>query len=141
MLRILATVALLFITGTATNANAIEDDAAATPLSSEGDAAKGKRIFNRCKACHNLTAAKRPRLGPNLDGIFGRKAGSSETFTRYSAALKEAGFSWTEEKLSEWLLAPRSFLPGNKMAFAGLKKEQDRKDLMAYLRTATVSSE
>ena len=116
-----------------------DDDPASRAISSEGDEAKGKRVFNRCKACHNLTPAPRTRVGPNLDNIFGRTAGTSETFKRYSKALKEADFVWTEEKLNEWLIAPRTFLPGNKMAFAGLKKEQQRKDLIAYLRSATVS--
>jgi cytochrome c len=115
-----------------------EDDASSHAISSQGDEAKGKRIFNRCKACHNLTAAPRTRIGPNLDNIFGRKAGTSDTFKRYSSALKDSDIVWTEENLNEWILAPRTFLPGNKMAFAGLKNEQQRKDLIAYLRSATV---
>lgn len=117
-----------------------DDDPASTALSSAGDAVKGKRLFNRCKACHNLTATGRSRMGPNLDGLFGRQAGTYEDY-KYSKALAEADFVWTEEKLDAWLVAPRSFLPGNKMAFAGLRKDQDRKDLMAYLRTATVAGE
>lgn len=121
-----------------TSAAANPDD---TSISDQGDAVKGKRLFNRCRACHNLTATARTRIGPNLDSIFGRQAGSAEGFTRYSQALKDADFTWTEQNLNEWLVQPRSFLPGNKMAFAGLKKEQDRKDLMAYLREATVATE
>ncbi|UTW54207.1 cytochrome c family protein [Kordiimonas sp. SCSIO 12610] len=116
-----------------------DDDPGSRAISSEGDEAKGKRVFNRCKACHNLTASPRTRVGPNLDNVFGRKAGTSETYKRYSKALKEADFVWTEEKLNEWLIGPRTFLPGNKMAFAGLKNEQQRKDLIAYLRSATVA--
>lgn len=114
-----------------------EDTPETTNLSAQGDAEKGKRLFNRCKACHNLTAAGRPRMGPNLDNLFGRAAGSSEGY-KYSKALAEADFVWTESKVDEWLAKPKAFLPGNKMAFAGLRKEQDRKDLMAYLRVATV---
>lgn len=117
-----------------------DDDPAATTLSAQGDATKGKRIFNRCKACHNLTATERTRMGPNLDNLFGREAGSSEGY-KYSKALAEADFVWTEGKLDSWLTQPRAFLPGNKMAFAGLRKEQDRKDLMAYLREATNAGE
>lgn len=113
-------------------------DPADTSLSAAGDATKGKRLFNRCRSCHNLTAAKRTRVGPNLDGLFGRTAGKDEGY-RYSKALAEADFVWTEKALNDWLAQPRTFLPGNKMAFAGLRKEQDRKDLMAYLRTATVA--
>ncbi len=122
-----------------TPAIAADDDPESRAISSEGDVAKGKRVFNRCKACHNLTAAPRTRIGPNLDNIFGRTAGTSETFKRYSKALKGASFVWTEEKLDQWLLAPRTFLPGNKMAFAGLKKAEQRRDLIAYLRTATIA--
>lgn len=115
-------------------------DAADTSISSGGDAVKGKRLFNRCRACHNLTATARTRIGPNLDSLFGRQAGSAEGF-KYSKALADADFIWTEKNLNEWLAQPRTFLPGNKMAFAGLRKEQDRKDLMAYLREATVAEE
>lgn len=110
-----------------------------TTISSQGDAVKGKRLFNRCKACHNLTATARRRIGPNLDDLFGRQAGGREGF-KYSKALVEADFVWTEQNLNDWLAQPRTFLPGNKMAFAGLRKEQDRKDLMAYLREATVEA-
>ena len=114
-------------------------DTADTTLSAAGDAVKGKRVFNRCRACHNLTATARTRIGPNLDNLFGRKAGAVEGF-KYSKALKEADFDWSETALDSWLSQPRKFLPGNKMAFAGLRKEQDRKDLMAYLREATVET-
>lgn len=116
----------------------VAQDANDTSISSGGDAEKGKRLFNRCRACHNLTATARTRIGPNLDNLFGRNAGSAEGF-KYSKALAEADFIWTEKNLDEWLAQPRTFLPGNKMAFAGLRKEQDRKDLMAYLREATVA--
>ncbi len=114
-------------------------DAADTSISAGGDVTKGKRLFNRCKACHNLTATARRRIGPNLDSLFGREAGSREGF-KYSQAMKEADFVWTEQNLDEWLAQPRTFLPGNKMAFAGLRNDQDRKDLMAYLREATVEA-
>lgn len=114
-------------------------DPADTTISAQGDATKGQRLFNRCKACHNLTATARRRIGPNLDSLFGRQAGSRDGF-KYSKALQEADFVWTEQNLNDWLAQPRTFLPGNKMAFAGLRKEQDRKDLMAYLREATVEA-
>jgi len=116
------------------------DDGSDTSLSALGDAVKGQRVFNRCKACHNLTASTRTRLGPNLDNLFGKKAGVAENY-KYSRALKEANFLWTEKELDQWLMKPRAFLPGNKMTFAGLRKEQDRKDLIAYLRRATTKTE
>jgi cytochrome c len=134
------TAAILALTAsTVTPAIAFADDAADTTISAGGNKEKGKRLFNRCRACHNLTAAPRTRVGPNLDNIFGRKSGTAEGF-RYSKALLESDFTWTEQKLDEWLTQPRAFLPGNKMAFAGLRKEQDRKDLIAYLREATLET-
>ncbi len=114
-------------------------DAADTTISQSGDKEKGKRVFNRCRACHNLTAAPRTRVGPNLDNLFGRTAGSAEGY-KYSKALTDADFIWTEKQLNEWLEQPKTFLPGNKMAFVGLKNEQDRKDLIAYLREATLEA-
>lgn len=140
MTRFLAAITVALLCGTTTVPALADDNPASTAISSQGDAEKGKRIFNRCKACHNLTAAARSRMGPNLDGLFGSAAGSKEGY-KYSKALAEADFVWTEEKLDAWLSAPKTFLPGNKMAFAGLRKEQDRMDLMAYLRAATVASE
>lgn len=115
-----------------------QEGAADTSLSVEGDEEKGKRVFNRCKACHNLTVASRTRLGPNLNDLFGRPAGKEEGY-KYSRALTEADFVWTEQNLANWLEKPNAFLPGNKMAFAGVRKEQERKDLIAYLRRATVA--
>ncbi len=109
-------------------------------LSREGDAVAGQRAFAVCRACHNLTADQQPRVGPNLDNIFGRPAASSESFPRYSQALKASGIVWSEQNLDEWLAKPRTFLPGNKMTFPGIGDEQKRKDLIAYLREATVSA-
>lgn len=142
MKKTIATLALVAaLSPLAAPAVIADDDPTSTAISTGGDATKGKRLFNRCKACHNLTASDRAKLGPNLDNLFGRQAGTSESFTRYSKALTEADFVWTEEKLDAWLTSPRTFLPGNKMQFAGLRKEQDRKDLMAYLRDATKDAE
>lgn len=104
----------------------------------EGDAEKGKRLFLRCKACHNLSAAERPRIGPNLNDLFGRAAGKQEGFN-YSKALVEADFVWDEEKLDQWLANPKTFLPGNRMTFPGLRKDTERADIIAYLKEATKS--
>ncbi|MFC3051266.1 c-type cytochrome [Kordiimonas pumila] len=105
-----------------------------------GNAETGKRLYNQCKACHSLTETDRPRLGPDLNNIFGRQAGAKSGFT-YSKALQDADFKWTEEHLNEWLTKPNAFLPGNKMPYAGMRSEQNRKDLIAYLRMATVSKD
>lgn len=114
------------------------DDAADTTFSAQGDAQKGKRVFNRCKSCHILTKEGGKRLGPSLAGLFGRSSGTMEGY-KYSKALAEADFVWTEAQLNNWLSNPKTFLPGNKMNFIGLRKEKDRNDLMAFLRQATVA--
>ncbi|MGD8325768.1 MAG: cytochrome c family protein [Sphingomonadales bacterium] len=136
---LIAALAMGFAAATPVSAFADEAVAMGTALSSQGDASNGKKIFNQCRACHNVSKTARHKIGPNLYDIFGREAGSVEDFTRYSKALASAEFKWTEEKVDQWLANPRSFLPGNKMSYAGLRKEQDRKDVIAYLRQATPS--
>ena len=100
----------------------------------EGDAAKGKKVFNKCKSCHSLDAGKN-KIGPSLHGIVGRPAGSVEGF-KYSDAMKNAGIDWTPENLDAYLTKPKKFMPDTKMVFAGVKKEDQRQDLIAYLTEA-----
>ncbi len=113
---------------------------AAPALADEGDAAKGEKIFNRCKACHTVGEGAKPRpTGPTLNGAVGAKAGSRPGFN-YSAAMKKAGeegIVWNEETLDKYLENPRKFIPGNKMGFAGLRKEDEREDAIAYLKKFT----
>ncbi len=97
-----------------------------------GDAARGATVFNQCKACHVLEPGQN-RVGPTLHGIIGRKAGTVEGFA-YSDANKNSGVTWTEPVMFEYLENPREFMPGTKMAFAGLKKPQDRADVIAYIK-------
>ncbi|MFZ5609135.1 MAG: c-type cytochrome [Pseudomonadota bacterium] len=106
----------------------------ASALSDAGDPDRGQRLYNQCRACHNLTNDKAHKRGPNLAGLFGRPAGKAADYALYSAALRDADFTWSEAALDRWLADPRGFLPGNKMSFAGLRKEEDRRDLIAYLR-------
>lgn len=110
----------------------------ATPALAAGDPAKGKIVFNQCKACHWLTDKPRPKIGPNLNGLFGRQAGTSPKFKTYSPALKAAKFKWDEGKIDDWLENPRTFLKGNRMVFAGVRDPKKRADLIAYLKVATV---
>ncbi len=108
---------------------------AAAPASAAGDAKAGKKVFNKCKACHALQAGKK-KIGPSLHGIMGRAAASVEGF-KYSKAMKSSGVVWTEENLDAYLAKPKKFMPGNKMVFVGLKKEKQRADVIAYLKEAT----
>lgn len=101
-----------------------------------GDLAKGKQAFALCQSCHTIAEGGPDRTGPNLHGVFGRTAGTHGDF-KYSDALKNAGFKWDAEKLDAWLANPKTFLPGNRMTFVGLKDEQKRRDLIAYLKVET----
>lgn len=101
----------------------------------QGDPAKGEKLFARCRACHALEAGQN-KVGPSLHGIFGREAGTVEGFN-YSNALKSTDIVWSDETMDPWLENPREYIPGNKMVFPGLRKEQDRQDLIAYLKEAT----
>ena len=106
---------------------------------SAADAAHGEKIFARCKACHAVGEGAKNRAGPQLNGIFGRPAGSVEDY-RYSDAMKEAGAQglvWNDDTLAAYLAAPKNFVKGNKMAFGGLKKPADVADLLDWLRTAS----
>jgi cytochrome c2 len=104
----------------------------------QGDPAEGEKVFNsKCKACHAVDEPQN-KVGPHLVGVFGRKAGSVEGF-RYSPALKESGITWNEQTIAEYVADPRGYIKGNRMAFAGLKSEQEIADLIAYLKQATAN--
>ncbi len=100
------------------------------------DIEAGKRLYNQCKACHELEAGKN-KLGPSLAGIFGRKAGAIEEFKQYSEALKTSGVVWDDEAIDKYLADPRGFIKGNRMAFPGLKRPEDRANVIAYIKEAT----
>ena len=105
------------------------------PSLAAGDIAKGKKVFNKCKACH-VADTEKNKIGPHLVGMFGRKAGSLEKF-KYSNAMKNSGVVWTAETLDEYLKKPRTFIKGTRMAFAGIRKDEERADLIAYLKSVT----
>ncbi len=103
----------------------------------EGDAVAGKTVFNKCKACHDAVAETK-KIGPHLVAIVGRAAASIEGFT-YSDAMKAKGVEglmWTEENIAAYLKAPKEFVPGNKMPFAGLKDDTETANLIAYLKAS-----
>ncbi|WP_425073980.1 c-type cytochrome [Sagittula sp. S175] len=111
--------------------------AAADSHGMEGDAAAGEKVFKKCKACHQVGEGAENKTGPVLNGVVGRVIGSHEGF-KYSGTLADmgaAGDTWTVENLDHFLEKPKDFAKGTKMAFAGLKKEDDRKNVIAYLAT------
>jgi cytochrome c2 len=98
------------------------------------DGAAGQTIFNRCKICHSLEAGKN-MVGPSLHGLFGRKAGSVDNYT-YSGAMKDSRVVWDDDTLAKYLRDPKAFIPGDKMAFPGIKDDNQIADLLAYLHQA-----
>lgn len=92
----------------------------------------GRRVFAQCRSCHVIEADAPRRVGPNLHGVFGREVGSIEGFS-YSQAVRDADFVWDADHLDHWLQNPQTFLPGNRMSFAGVRDETERRDLIAYL--------
>jgi len=103
----------------------------------EGDAQKGEKVFKKCKACHMVGEKAKKRVGPPLNNIFDSKAGSQEGYKYSKAMIKagEEGLTWTSETLDKYLTKPRDMVKGTKMSFSGLKKESDRANIIAYLKT------
>jgi cytochrome c len=99
----------------------------------DGDAEAGKKVFNKCKICHTLEAGVN-KVGPSLAGVVGRPAGTGEGF-KYSEAMAGSGLTWDAATIDQYLADPKGFVPGNKMAFVGLKKEEDRANVIAYLQS------
>jgi cytochrome c len=103
---------------------------------SEANYDAGRRVFAQCRSCHTIDADGGNRVGPNLHGVFGREIGTAQGFT-YSQAVQEANFVWDADHLDHWLQNPQTFLPGNRMAFAGVRDETQRRDLIAFLMAET----
>lgn len=98
-----------------------------------GDAAAGAKVFKKCQACHSIVAADGNKIGPNLHGVIGRKAGAQEGFN-YSDAMKASGIVWDEASIEKYLRDPKGFVPKNKMAFVGLKKDSDLANVLAFIK-------
>lgn len=101
-------------------------------MASAQDVANGEAVFKKCKACHDVGATAKNKVGPVLNGIVGRKAASVEGFN-YSDAMKNSGKTWDAATLEAYLADPKGYIPGNKMVFVGVKDPKDVKDLVAYL--------
>lgn len=97
--------------------------------------AHGKRVFQRCTACHTIGRYATDTDGPNLYGVMGAPIGERRTRFSYTAGLKALGGNWDEERMDRWLANPRRMVPGTTMAFAGLADPKDRADVIAYLST------
>jgi len=97
-----------------------------------GNAATGKLVFLQCQACHAVQPGAAALVGPDLYGVYGRKAGTLAGYT-YSAALKASGITWTDANLDRWLTDPSALVPGTKMAFVGIPTPALRADVIAYL--------
>ena len=126
-----------------------DPDAASTPSTSvtpspvevdnvaelTGDAAAGRAAFSQCRSCHTVEAGVH-RVGPSLHGVAGRPIGAVADY-RYSAAMGASGGQWDDQTLFDFLNKPRDHMPGNKMSFAGIRDDQRRADIIAYLKTET----
>ena len=110
------------------------------PVAADGDAASGESLFRRCAACHSIEEGGRAKQGPNLFGVYGRTAGTSQGFDRYSDGVASSGMVWSDESLSQWLQGPAQFIDGAKMPFR-LSDEQDIADVIAYLKANSPSAE
>ena len=101
-----------------------------------GDPLRGAQAFRSCAACHSIDQGQN-MTGPSLAGVIGRKAGSLASFHRYSEALKRSNVVWDEQSLDAWIASPATFIPGNDMAFPGLRDPQARTNLVAFLKAAS----
>jgi cytochrome c len=106
---------------------------ASTAAASAQDVAAGEQSFKKCLPCHSVGEGAKNKVGPELNGLDGRKAGNAEGFN-YTEANKNSGITWNESVFKEYIKDPRAKIPGTKMVFAGIKNEQEVNDLWAYLK-------
>ena len=122
----------LIVSALAVSALAIIASSAATSAALAQDAAAGKMVFNKCLACHAIGEDAKNKVGPELNGLDGRKSGSAPDYN-YSDANKNSGITWNEAQFKEYIKDPKGKIPGTKMAFAGIKNEKDVNDLWAFV--------
>jgi cytochrome c len=120
-MRKLTLTALIVIASSATLSAALAQDAAA-----------GKASFNKCMACHAIGEGAKNKVGPELNGLDGRKSGTVEGYS-YSEANKNSGITWNEAEFKEYIKDPKAKIPNTKMSFAGIKNEKEVDDLWAFL--------
>ncbi len=116
---------------------------AAAQDAAHGDAEAGEKVFRKCKACHEIGPEAKAKVGPPLTDVLGRTAGTVEGF-KYSDAMiaaGEGGLVWTPETIATFLEKPKDFVDGTKMSFAGLRKPEERDDVIAYLATFATETE
>lgn len=124
---------LVACSGETTSVPQLDQSSPATEMTSME---RGAILYKRCKACHTLGEGERNKVGPNLWQVFGKTAGTREDFN-YSSAMANSGIVWTDETVSAYLENPAEYIPGNRMSFAGLRKEDDRAAVIEYLRANT----
>ena len=112
------------------NEESVSHENSETPATAEN----GKKLTAKCTSCHSFDKGGANKVGPNLYGILGAKIGHRDDY-KYSSALLAHGGKWDYKSIFQWIHAPKKFIPGNKMAYGGVSKEQDVADLVAYLRT------
>ena len=110
--------------------------ALASTVHAEGDATAGATVFAQCAACHAVGPAAQNSVGPVLNGVVGRAAGTFAGY-RYSSAMRKSGLTWDEATLTQYLHGPDKLVPGTKMAFPGMANDKDVADVIAYLKQQT----
>jgi len=136
-MKVLSALSCLILAMAASGLAAQTPAATATSGADAPDLKRGRLLFIQCRACHEVKAGLPHKVGPNLNGLLGRKAGTAAGFTQYSPALRAWGQTWDLALLDKWIEKPSSVVPGNSMAFAGLTAARDRAALIGYLQAET----